>query len=209
MVSIQRYTNSWVLPLAVISLVIAMPTARAAVYTYDLVSVSGLQNGAGLVGNITVNTGTTTSVDGNYYLGHASIIAWNFTVSPTVGVDFSGSHTGVNPSATGTGSTSALYATPTTLSVVEGGSLLLASGLLDPSQDQLDWNNQSSSTGLYLASDGIATWFEVDKTALDSNFSSYAIPGDIGNWVIATAVPEPSVTLMSLLGALFLMRRRR
>jgi hypothetical protein len=208
MVSIQRHTISWVLPLAVISLVIAMPTARAAVYTYDLVSVSGLQNGAGLVGNITVNTGTTTSVDGNYYLGHASIIAWNFTVSPTVGVDFSGSHTGVNPSATGTGSTSALYATPTTLSVVEGGSLLLASGLLDPSQDQLDWNLQTDSA-LYIASSGGATWLETDKALLDSNFSSYAIPGDIGNWVIATAVPEPSVTLMSLLGALFLMRRRR
>ena len=195
-----------------------MPTARAAVYTYDLVSVSGLQNGAGLVGNITVDTTLGAGVEnlpgsGDFYINHTAIIAWNFTVSPTVGGDFSGSHNGVNPSADGAGASVALFATPTTLSVVLGGSLVLRSGLEDPSQDELEWNNQSNSTGLYLASDGTAKWSQLastepDKTALDSNFSSYPIPGDINNWVIATAVPEPSVTLMSLLGALFLMRRR-
>ena len=219
MVSIRRHTNSWVLPIAVISLVIAMPTAQAAVYTYDIVSVPGLQNGAGLVGNITVDTTLGAGVEnpigsGDFYINHDAIIAWNFTVSPTVGVDFSGSHTGVNPSADGTGASLALFATPTTLSVVLGGSLVLRSGLEDPSQDQLTWNNQSNSTGLYLASDGTATWnqlalTEPDKTALDSNFSSYPIPGSIDNWVIATAIPEPSVALMSLLGALFISRRRR
>jgi len=88
MVFMQRHTISWVLPLAVISLVIAMPTARAAVYTYDLVSVSGLQNGAGLVGNITVDT-TLGSEDpagsGNFFIPHNYITAWNFTVSPSGG----------------------------------------------------------------------------------------------------------------------------
>lgn len=216
MVRIQRYTNSSVLPLAVISLVIAMPTARAAVYTYDLVSVPGLQNGAGLVGNITVDTtlGTEdTAISGNFFIPHNYIIAWNFTVSPIVGGDFSGSHTGVNASASGTGGSFAFYATPTTLSVVEAGSLSLKSDTADGGGNlftgELRWDYQSTSQGLYIATDGNATWLETDKATLDSSFTSYAITGGVNNWVIATAVPEPSVTLMSLLGALFLMRRRR
>jgi hypothetical protein len=216
MVRIQRYTNSSVLPLAVISLVIAMPTARAAVYTYDLVSVPGLQNGAGLVGNITVDTtlGTEdTAISGNFFIPHNYIIAWNFTVSPIVGGDFSGSHTGVNASASGTGGSFAFYATPTTLSVVEAGSLSLKSDTADGGGNlftgELRWDYQSTSQGLYIATDGNATWLETDKATLDSSFTSYAITGGVNNWVIATAVPEPSVTLMSLMGALFLMRRRR
>ena len=206
----QRHTISWVLPLAVISLVIAMPNARAAVYTYEIVSLPGLQNSAGLTGNIIINTAggdETPTGSGDYYLSHAAITAWNFTVSPTVGGDYSGSSNGVNPEADGLGGAYALFATPTTLSILVGASLKLQSGQL-PNPQQLDWNLQTDSA-LYIASSGGATWLETDKALLDSSFSSYAIPGDINNWVIATAVPEPSVTLMSLLGALFLMRRRR
>ena len=204
------------MPLAVISLVIAMPTARAAVYTYDIVSVPGLQNGAGLVGNITVDTTLGTedpAGSGNFFIPHNYITAWNFTVSPSGGGPYSGSSVGLNSSASGAGGSFAFYATPTTLSVVEAGSLSLKSDTADGGGNlftgELRWDYQSTTAGLYIATDGNATWLETDKATLDSSFTSYAITGGVNNWVIATAVPEPSVTLMSLLGALFLMRRRR
>ena len=130
-----------------------------------------------------------------------------------LGGPYSGSSVGLNSSASGAGGSFAFYATPTTLSVVEAGSLSLKSDTADGGGNlftgELRWDYQSTTAGLYIATDGNATWLETDKATLDSSLTSYAITGGVNNWVIATAVPEPSVTLMSLLGALFLMRRRR
>ena len=93
-------------------------------YTYDLTNVPALQSSATLTGNITVNTAggsESPASSGNFFVGHSSIIAWNFTVTPSGGgLPYSGSSNGLNASATGDGGSFAMYATPTTLTLVGG-----------------------------------------------------------------------------------------
>ena len=102
----------------------------AATFTYSLSNYPAFQNNATLAGSITVDTGATPpDAQGNYYLGHSAITAWDFTVTPSESSSYSLSSTGINPSASGFGGSTALYASPTTLSVIAAASLALEADL--------------------------------------------------------------------------------
>jgi hypothetical protein len=193
--------------------------ASAAIITYDISNYPSIQDNATLSGTITVDTAGGTespASSGNFFVSHSAITAWDWTVTPSVGSAYSVSSTGINPSASGDGSFFALYATPTTLSVVQASTLNLKADLDVPGATvALNYWYDSPLYGAGGTGVGGSTWLKFDRAGLDSAFPSYPVADAGNNWVIATAVPEPATA--SLIGAglvggflkRFRLRRRR
>ena len=187
---------------------------RAAIYTYEIRNVPSVQSSSTLVGNITVDTTggvEDSNLNGNFFVAHSAIIAWNFTVTPSGGGSpCSGSSTGINASATGSGGVLAMYATTTTLSLVSGATLTLGSDITAPgARVDLAW---LYDTPLYFAGGvavGGATSQNADRGALDAAFPTNP-DASASNWTIATAIPEPGVAGLLAFGdvAWGLFRRR-
>lgn len=103
-----------------------------------------------------------------------------------------------------------MYATPTSLSLIQAASLKLESDFVVPGADvSLLW---VYDTPIYNAGGtgvGGATWFNFDRTALDAAFPANP-DASANNWTIATAVPEPSLTaFLTLAGLGCCVTRRR
>lgn len=193
-------------------LLLAASTASAALYTYELTNVPGVQDGNTLDGNITIDTagGTENGVgSGEFFIGHSAIVVWNFTVTSSGGGSYSGSSTGINPSATGSGGSFALYATPASLTLVAAASLTLESDLVTPGADvSVSW---IYDTPFYF-SGGTATggsvWLNSDRASLDAAFPANP-SASATSWTFATEIPEPSISLLCMAGVSLLLRRSR
>ncbi len=197
---------------ALTALFVTASSASAALYTYQLSNVSAVQGGHALDGNITINTAGETengAGSGNFFISHSAIIAWNWTVTYAGGGGYSGSSNGINASAFGNGGILAMYATPTYLAVLKDGSLNLQSDVDVAGADvKVEWLYHtpiyySGGTGT-----GGAVWLNTDRSALDAAFPAAPV-GTAENWIIATAVPEPSASLLCIVGCLLLLRRSR
>lgn len=192
-----------------------MAPLGAAVYTYEITNAPSVQDGATLTGTISIDTTggfESPASSGNFFVGHPAIVAWSFAVAPASGggAPYLGSSVGINPSATGSGGSFALYATQTTLSVVEAGSLTLQSDFNVPGADvSLSW---AYDAPLYFAGGvavGGATWLNTDRGALDATFPTNP-DASSSNWTIATAIPEPGTVALLLMafGSCVVHRRR-
>ena len=188
------------------------PTAQAALYTYELTNVPSLQNGHALDGNITIDTssGTENGVgSGEFFIGHSAIIAWNWTVTLSGGGSYSGSSLGINPSATGTGGSFAMYATPTSLTLVAAASLTLESDFLTPGADvSVAWIYDAPEYYSGGTATGGQVWLNTDRGALDAAFPANP-SASATSWTFATAIPEPSISLLCLGAVSMLLRRSR
>lgn len=203
-----------VFTLGIAAQLLAASNANAAIYTYSISNYPSLQNNATLSGSITVNTTggfETPPSSGRFEIGHSAITSWDFTVTPSGGSAVTLTSTGINASATGSGGSFAMYATPTELSVNTGSSLRLQADYLIASDTAaLDWNYSSPSYALTGLPFGGSVWINSDRTQLDNTFPSNGVND---SWVFATAVPEPSTFAMGICGVAAVVwdvyRRRR
>jgi len=136
-----------------------------------------------------------------------NVTGW--TVTYAGGGGYSGSSNGINASAFGNGGILAMYATPTYLAVLKDGSLNLQSDVDVAGADvKVEWLYHTPIYYSGGSGTGGAVWLNTDRSALDAAFPAAPV-GTAENWIIATAVPEPSASLLCIVGCLLLLRRSR
>lgn len=175
---------------------IAAPhAALGEIITYSLVNVPAVQNGHTLSGTLVLDTTGLTSSSGGWLVLNSqatSFTSWSFSVS--------GANTYSANSSAGSAvleiNGSNLFATPTTLEIDPGSSLLI--GIRSVLTTSIEWQNNISDTSFYFSNqDSQQRWLD---SASAGSYNTF-VPGTLaGSFVMATAVPEPSTFAMLIVG---------
>ncbi len=172
---------------------------QASTITYSLVNNAAYQNGLTLSGSITTD-GTIGA------LGKGNITAWSWALT-----DGSGTVVGSSAGASPEDSDNVTATAYEILLPQIGGYFSLMLGDYDKylkwSGDppiELSPSDTYPATRNYLAADNLAQQFWINNQSNPALTSTSS-----GQWIVAQAIPEPTSALMSALGAIMLLRRRR